>query len=77
MFNWLGILIFATFQCWFIVSWADAYLFTYLGDDDDGKHLFGYHAMTIPCRIFAFCVAIVSISICVFAWYCFLFQVVL
>lgn len=77
MFNWAGILVAATIQCWFFVSWVDAYLFSYLGQDEDGKHLFGFHAMTIPCRIFAFCVGIVSILICVEAWGCFLVECVL
>ena len=77
MFNWFVILAFATLQCWFLVSWVDTYLFSYLGEDDDGKLLFGFHAMTIPCRIFAFCVGIVSITICVIAWGCFLTEVVL
>ena len=50
---WFIALTFASVQSYFFVSWADARLFTYLGDDDNGKPLYGYHALTIPSCLFA------------------------
>jgi len=69
---WFIALTFATVQCYYLVSWADNRLFTYLGDDDDGKHLYGYHALTIPSCFFAIGVKILSLAIFIKIWGCYL-----
>ncbi len=74
---WFIALTFASVQSYFFVSWADARLFTYLGDDDNGKPLYGYHALTIPSCLFAIGVKILSLAIFVEIWGCYLFNYVL
>lgn len=74
---WSIALILASMQCYYFVSWADSRLFTYLGDDDDGKHLYGYHALTILSCFFAIGVKILSLAIFIEVWGCYLFNYVL
>ena len=74
---WFIALVFAGIQCYYFVSWADSRLFTYLGDDDDGKHLYGYHALTIPSCLFAIGVKILSLAIFIEIWGYYLFNYVL
>ena len=74
---WLIALVFTLVQAYFFVSWADARLFTYLGEDDDGKRLYGYHALTIPSRLFAIGIKILSLTVFVEVWGCYLFNYVL
>lgn len=74
---WFIAFVFTLVQACFFVSWADSRLFTYLGDDDDGKHLYGYHALTIPSRLFAIGIKILSLTIFVEVWGCYLLSYVL
>ena len=53
--------------CIYVVSWANYYLFTYLGDDN-GQMIFTYHALTIPARIFAMGFAILTMFLAITAW---------
>ena len=57
--------------CYYIVSWANHYLFTYLGDAEingEWKQCFMYHTLTIPARIAAMMIAVFSIFCAVTAW---------
>lgn len=53
--------------CYYVVSWANYCLFTYLGTDN-GQQIFTYHALTIPARIVAMAIAIFSMFCAVTAW---------
>lgn len=66
--------IIATFVCYHVWAWAHARLFTFLGYDDNGSVLVGYHALTIPARIVAFAIGCMAIFICCEVWFAFMFM---
>lgn len=63
-----------TAVCFVVVSWANHYLFTYLGQAEINgtwKHCYMYHTLTIPARVVAMTLAILAIAVCVTVWYAF------
>ena len=57
--------------CVYVVSWANHYLFEYLGDAEINgkwKMCYMYHTLTIPARIFAMGFAILTMFLAVTAW---------
>lgn len=64
--------ILVTILGWFVLSWAHAYLFTYLGEDEDGDPVFMYHALTIPAKMIASLMGCLSIAAPLYTWGLFL-----
>lgn len=65
-----GILI--SIGCYFVLSWADAYLFTYLGEVETCSGIekcYAYDALTVPARIVAFLCGVAAIIIFVLTWF--------
>lgn len=68
---WIVINICLTIGCYFVCSWANHYLFEYLGDAEingEWKMCYMYHTLTIPARIFAMSAAIVSMFVAITGW---------
>ena len=58
--------------CYFVWSWANAYLFTYLGDVETCSGIercYSYDALTWPARIVAFLCGTAAIYVFVFTWF--------
>ena len=61
--------------CWFVLSYANAMLFTYLGEADINGHMescYTYDTMTLPARIVAFLCGCGAIGVFVVIWGCWL-----
>ena len=57
--------------CYFIWSWADHYLFTYLGEveiENEIQHCYMYDTLSIPARIVAFLCGVFAIGIFELTW---------
>lgn len=58
--------------CYFVWSWADSYLFTYLGDVETCsgiEHCYMYDALSWPARIVAFLCGTVAITVFILTWF--------
>lgn len=75
--SWIVMNVIVTYICWNVLVYANTYLFTYLGTDDDGKQLFMYHALTIPARCLTFGAGILAILIFEIMWASFIGVVIL
>jgi hypothetical protein len=64
----IGISIF----CWLVLSWADAHLFTVLGEVETCRGIetcYMYDALSIPARIVCFMCGVAAITIFVVTWF--------
>lgn len=64
-----------TFVSWLLWSWADHYLFTFLGEAEingEWKMCYMYHTLTIPARLVAVLVGFIGIALFVIAWMTFI-----
>lgn len=58
--------------CYFIWSWANAYLFTYLGEVETCSGVekcYMYDTLSIPARIVCFLCGTAAIAVFVFTWF--------
>ena len=77
---WIVINLCITYGCYLVCSWANHYLFEYLGDAEingEWKMCYSYHLLTIPARIFAMLAAVGMMFVAVCAWGSFIGLVVL
>lgn len=57
--------------CYFVWSWANAYLFTYLGEVETcagTEHCYMYDTLSIPARIVCFMGGVIAITIFTLTW---------
>ena len=57
--------------CYFVWSWADTYLFTYLGDVETCtgiEHCYMYDTLSIPARIVCFLCGVAAITVFIVTW---------
>lgn len=69
---WIVINICLTVGCWFVWSWSNESLFTYLGEaeitPDKWEKCYTYDLMTIPARIVCFLCGVAAIAFCFSIW---------
>lgn len=60
--------------CWFVWSWSNDMLFTYLGEaeitEGNWEMCYTYDLMTIPARIVVFLCGIAAITVFILTWFC-------
>ena len=66
--------------CWFVWSWSNDSLFTYLGEVEITPGVweacYTYDAMTLPARIIAFLIGVAAIFVFVVVWFGIIYLVV-
>ena len=57
--------------CYYVWAWADAYLFTYLGEVETCagiEHCYMYDTLSIPARIVCFLCGCAAIAVFILTW---------
>lgn len=72
MFWIIVIAILVSIGCYFVWSWADASLFTVLGEVETCRGIetcYAYDAMTVPARIVCFLCGVAAITVFIVTWF--------
>lgn len=54
--------------CFWVCEWSNHYLLEYLGQDEDGKNLYMHHTLTIPAKIVAVVLTVITMYVTIYSW---------